>query len=89
MQPAIIDELLNGPLSDRVPTSSTAVVMAEDDTVRMDCIVSNISSTGARLLVASTRDLPENLVIWFEASGIRWPCRVVRRSASELGVRFK
>ena len=89
MQPPIVTEFLNGRLSERASTSTIGVVMSEDGTVRMDCILSNVSSTGARLLVASTKDLPEHLVIEFEASGIRWPCQVVRRSASDLGVRFK
>lgn len=89
MPPAVANEPSNGRLSDRVSTSTVGLLMSEDRKVLMDCIVTNISSTGARLMVSSPAEMPEDVVIFFADSGIRWPCRVVRRSGMEIGVRFK
>lgn len=52
-----------------------------------DCIVRNLSETGALLKLASTLGIPDNFDLVFD-DGRRFACTVMRRSSEELGVAF-
>jgi CheY-like chemotaxis protein len=52
------------------------------------CVVRDISSSGARLQVRHPIGVPDTFELIIELDGIEVPCEVVRRGASEIGVRF-
>jgi hypothetical protein len=54
----------------------------------VDCVVRNISETGAALEVESPVGIPENFVL-SRGDEISRPCRVVWRKATRIGVRFQ
>jgi PilZ domain len=57
---------------------------------RIDCVVRNLSSTGASLEVVSPIGIPDSfvLVIRSEKSDVKHPCHVVWRKEHRLGVAF-
>ena len=54
----------------------------------VDCVVRNLTNTGARIVVSSTARLPENLVLTFDGGRSLRPCRLVWRRLDETGVEF-
>lgn len=54
---------------------------------RMDCIVRNVSDTGAKIEVASVRTVPNALQLSVPGHEPQ-ACRVVWRSLKELGITF-
>ena len=52
------------------------------------CTVQNITSGGACLKLANTYGVPETFELTFELGRTRRPCRVVWRTADQLGVTF-
>ncbi|MGC1639690.1 MAG: PilZ domain-containing protein [Pseudolabrys sp.] len=52
----------------------------------LDCLVRNVTNTGARVQIANTVEVPEGLTL----DGGYWvrPCRVVWRTLTETGVEF-
>lgn len=57
-------------------------------TVRLDCIIRNVSDTGAKLEVAKVAGIPD--VILLHAPGHRpQTCRVAWRALRELGVEYR
>ncbi|MBM0204671.1 PilZ domain-containing protein [Micromonospora sp. STR1s_5] len=55
----------------------------------IDCIARDISSTGARLRVASPLGIPEQFDLVIGLDGTRHKCRVAWRRADEIGVEFE
>jgi len=53
-----------------------------------DCIVRDISTTGARLTLISTADVPDRFDLTLGAARTKRACRVVWRTTVELGVEF-
>jgi len=53
-----------------------------------DCIVRDISTTGARVTLISTADVPDRFDLTFGAARTKRACRVVWRTTVELGVQF-
>ncbi len=53
------------------------------------CTVQNITSGGACLKLANTAGVPEYFELTFELGRTRRPCRVIWRTADELGVAFE
>jgi hypothetical protein len=53
------------------------------------CTVQNITSGGACLKLANTSGVPEHFELTFELGRTRRPCRVIWRTADELGVAFE
>jgi hypothetical protein len=54
-----------------------------------DCVVLDISETGARLGVLATADIPEEFVLVVSKAGkVLRRCKVMRKTATELGVAF-
>lgn len=56
--------------------------------VRMNCVIRNVSDTGAKLEVAKVAGIPD--VVLLHAPGHRpQTCRVVWRALKELGVEYR
>jgi hypothetical protein len=53
----------------------------------IDCVVRDISETGARLSVESSVGIPETFHLSFDGAPMR-SCRLVWRKASQIGVTF-
>ena len=54
----------------------------------IDCVVRNVTNSGARIEIANTVDLPEALGLTFNGGYTVRPCRVAWRSVTETGVQF-
>jgi len=54
----------------------------------IDCAVRNVTNSGARVQIANTVDLPDDLGLTFDGGRSVRPFRVVWRSVTETGVEF-
>ena len=52
------------------------------------CTVRDISDTGCRLLVGAGASIPDTFELIIDIDGIIVPCEVIRRTSTEVGVRF-
>ena len=74
-------------LSPRRNTMIEATIVFQAGRVRMDCIIRNLSETGAKLEVASVGGVPNTFDLI--TPGHRpHACRVAWRSLKEMGVEF-
>jgi hypothetical protein len=57
---------------------------------RVECAMSDISATGARIEVEKPGELPDRFILMFTSSGqpCRW-CRVIWRTGRHVGVKFE
>jgi hypothetical protein len=55
----------------------------------IDCTIRNLSSTGARLEVASPVGIPDSFILLTKPDGIQYPCQVVWRKSHQIGVAFQ
>jgi PilZ domain len=54
----------------------------------IDCVVRNLSSTGAALEVSSKVGMPENFTLVLSGDGLKLSCRTVWRGEYRIGVVF-
>ena len=54
----------------------------------MNCLVRNISISGAALDVNNPFDIPERFNLVFKADGTHIPCHVIWRQDERIGVAF-
>jgi hypothetical protein len=54
----------------------------------MDCVVRNVTNSGARVQIANTVELPDDLGLTFDSGYSIRQCRVVWRTMTETGVKF-
>ena len=54
----------------------------------MDCVVRNVTNSGARVQIANTVELPDDLGLTFDGGHSIRGCRVVWRTVTETGVKF-
>jgi len=54
----------------------------------IDCVVRNVTNTGARVQIANTVDLPEGLGLTFDGGYSIRPCKVIWRTVTETGIQF-
>lgn len=54
----------------------------------IDCVVRNLTNTGARIQIANTVSLPPDFEMTFDGGHSIRPCRLVWRSVTETGVEF-
>lgn len=54
----------------------------------VDCIVRNLSESGAALDIASPVGIPNDVVLFIPADHRRYPCVVAWRKEKRIGVRF-
>jgi len=64
----------------------TAHIILSDKAPKLDCVVRNLSPTGACLQVSTTFGLPMNFDVVLE--GARRQCRAVWRTDTNIGVMF-
>jgi hypothetical protein len=55
----------------------------------IDCIVRNLSETGASLEVISPVGIPDRFTLVVDTEGSKRPCRIVWRKEKRIGVRFE
>lgn len=67
----------------RYPLHVPAYVTSGDRADRHNCIIHDVSLTGARLTVGPKADLPDEFTLVFTRN-----CRVVRRQDGQVGVEF-
>jgi two-component system cell cycle response regulator len=53
-----------------------------------DCTIRDISSAGARILIASTVGLPDTFQLYEKSSGLLYPATVAWRQSNSLGLQF-
>jgi hypothetical protein len=76
--------------SPRHTVNRPAWVDAGAQGARQDCLLVDISDTGARLELAAPAAMPETFRLLLSAGGeVRRECRVVWRSATQVGVQFQ
>ena len=55
----------------------------------ISCEILNMSPFGACLELGTSTEVPETFVLVVEADHIRWPCRIIWRDQTQVGVAFK
>jgi hypothetical protein len=55
----------------------------------INCMVRNMSNTGAMLNVTNPVEIPEHFILILAPDGHRAPCRVVWRTEKRIGVAFE
>jgi hypothetical protein len=56
---------------------------------KIDCVIRNLSETGAALEVESPLGIPDDFTLYLtQDEKTNWNCRVAWRSANRIGVRF-
>jgi hypothetical protein len=74
--------------SRRQRTLKGALIAFNTGRSTIECVVRNMSDTGAKLQVSSVVGIPDVFELRL-SDGARHPCRVVWRSLKELGVVFE
>ena len=73
----------------RQPMCYVARLLVDEKGTLRPCLVSDISDSGARLVLQSDGDLPERFVLLLTKTGkARRHCRLVWRDGLNLGVEF-
>ena len=73
----------------RTRVSRSAKIIPPRHGSMIHCTVQNITSSGACLKLANTYGLPETFELTFEHGRTRRACRVVWRTADQIGVAFE
>ena len=74
-------------LSPRRNTAISAEIVFANGRSRRACVIRNISDTGAKLEVASVKDIPNTFDLLSPGHHPQ-PCRIVWRALKEIGVNF-
>ncbi|MEP7241180.1 MAG: PilZ domain-containing protein [Devosia sp.] len=74
-------------LAPRRNTMIAAVVAFDGGATRMDCVIRNLSDTGAKLQLASVGAVPKHFDLLVPGH-VPQKCRVVWRALKELGIEF-
>ena len=64
----------------------SGAIQAARDTI--NCLIRDISISGAALEVTNTHDIPERFDLAFKAGDTQIPCHVVWRQEERIGVAF-
>lgn len=72
----------------RARTLKGARIVFNDGRSTINCIIGNLSATGALLRVVSVVGVPPTFIL-VGADGVGHLCRIVWKSATELGVTFE
>ena len=73
----------------RANSSQAAVIACTGNSKRINCVVRNFSTTGARLEVALPTSVPETFDLVFDDSRSTLACRVKWRKDRDVGVEFQ
>jgi hypothetical protein len=67
-----------------------ASVVSLDGELKRDCVIDDISASGAKLRIEAPKELPEEFVLLLSARGdAKRRCKITWRRAQEVGVRFR
>ena len=56
---------------------------------QINCVVRNLSVTGAAIELSDPRGIPDRFLLVMLDDGLRLPCRIVRRGGYLIGVAFE
>lgn len=70
----------------RKPVLMSGAIQFAGNTV--NCLVRNMSISGAALDVTNPHDIPERFSLVFKADGTHIPCHVIWRQEERIGVAF-
>jgi hypothetical protein len=56
--------------------------------ITINCLINNISISGAAIEITSPHDIPERFNLVFRADDTHIPCRVIWREEERIGVAF-
>jgi len=70
----------------RKPILMSGVIEFAGGTI--NCLVSNMSISGAALEVTNPSDVPERFSLFFKADATRIPCHVIWRQGERIGAAF-
>ena len=71
----------------RKPVLMSGAIEFADSTI--NCLIRNISISGAALDVTDPLDIPERFDLVFKADGTHIPCHVIWRQEEQIGVAFE
>jgi hypothetical protein len=55
----------------------------------IDCTIRDMSTEGARLLIANTVGLPDTFTLYEKSTGMPYPASVAWRQSNALGIKFE
>ena len=70
----------------RRPVLVSGAIQFADSTI--NCLISDISISGAALEINNVRDIPDHFNLVFKADGTHIPCHVIWREEERIGVAF-
>ena len=73
----------------RMRTLQGAQIADRQNGAAISCVVRNLSTTGACLLVVSHDRVPDSFDLVLNRDKSRYPCRVLWRTANQVGVEFQ
>jgi hypothetical protein len=68
--------------------NSTAKIYAEEGRLALQCVVSNFSNGGAKIVAIEPQTIPNEFMLRISPHGRPHRCQVVWRSKDALGVQF-
>jgi PilZ domain len=74
--------------SERVRTHLRAQIIFNNRMSTLDCVIKNISSSGAKLAIADTLRVPNEFELHIPKKGCSYRARLVRRDSEGIGVEF-
>ena len=75
-------------MSQRFPTRLEARIVPNGDAPPLECVVRDLSETGARLVLCESGELPLEFDLEIPDEGARAPVRVVWTNGREVGAKF-
>ena len=82
------DELMSDNRTSQRQKTFKGGTISFDRAAGIDCIVRNLSATGARLQIESHMGIPEEFTLVIKPEFIRRSCQVAWRAGRNIGVRF-
>ncbi|MEL7229551.1 MAG: PilZ domain-containing protein [Pseudomonadota bacterium] len=73
----------------RQRTLKTGKISYSDGDISTQCIIRDLSPTGARLQLVNEIPLPETFKLELRSEGIEVQCRIRRRDGEQIGVSFE
>jgi len=72
----------------RRKTVTRATFAADEHSTRVDCLVTDMSQTGARIFTKTKQEMPKNFLL-FLATRVMRRCATIWQKDRETGVRFR
>jgi len=67
----------------------SALVVTTDGKLKRECVIEDISATGAKISIERPVDVPEEFVLFLSERGSKRFCRVTWRTEGQVGVTFR